>query len=152
MSQYNLRRKNSKNISLPVQISLSDSAIMSQVLGASQPTPGQRSRQDQTSESEYESNTSLHGSDVGGDMDENPDHEDDQDNQPGPSTFDQTIINQKILEQLSRIGSRLDKLENEKTCKKSSDKAKIKKQNHNFSKIPIKKYNKSTTATCPGSK
>ena len=37
----------------------------------------------------------------------------------------QTLINARILDQLDKIGQRLDKIEN-KTCKKSSDKSKIK--------------------------
>ena len=45
----------------------------------------------------------------------------------------QTLINARILDQLDKIRQRLDKIEN-KTCKKSSDKSKIKSSVKNLRK------------------
>ena len=45
----------------------------------------------------------------------------------------QTMINARILDQLDKIGQRLDKIEN-KTCKKSSNKSKIKSSVQKISK------------------
>ena len=61
----------------------------------------------------------------------------------------QTLVNQKILEQLTTIGKRLDALENNK-CKKSADKSKIKNKKGKVSehKVPMSAHAQSADTKC----
>ena len=127
MSQYNLRYRNTP---IPVQIELSDIDFMSTIMGDSQPTPAQR--QVDASDDESSDNESQHGSDVGGDVssEQNSSTTDqankDSDQGASSGAITQDKINQAILDQLSAIGSRLEKLEKTKTGKKTNDPQKIK--------------------------
>ena len=118
MSHYNLRHKKTQDLELPIQISLSDSALMAQILGASQPTPSQVLQNEQMSDTETESNDSENGSGIGGELRAETDNCTEQitdKNHPGTSQqINQNLINQAILDQLTKIGSRLDNLEKEK--------------------------------------
>ena len=131
--QYNLRSTKLDSIQLPVQVQLCDDGeFMTRLLSTGSETLHDKQMgHDSSSESELDCSAIVGASDS------------DDSNTPGGRAFDrlhsekspstsstsdhtaQTLVNQKILEQLTTIGKRLDALENNK-CKKSIDKSKIK--------------------------
>ena len=106
---------------------------MSHVLGDSQPQPGQgQGRDESVSDRESTANELLDESDPEGGNSDNGDvgSEEQMPINQGASTSGQNrlqdLINQRILDQLTAIGSRLEKLEKKEVCKKTTDKTKIK--------------------------
>ena len=130
---YNLRSTKADTVQLPVQVQLCDDGeFMTHLLATgSEITNDKQMGHDGSPESELDCSAIVGASDS-----------DDSCN-PGGRVFDrlhsekvpstsvtsdqtaQTLVNQKILEQLTTIGKRLDALEQTK-CKKSVDKSKIK--------------------------
>ena len=127
---YNLRPR-PDHILLPVQIQLSDAALMSHITQDSQPTPGQgQGRAEEASDNDSIDSNLLDGSDPDGQL-EHPESDNEQDipvNQGAGTSGHgnvQDLINQRILDQLQVIGSRLEKLEqSNQTVKKTADKSK----------------------------
>ena len=130
--KYNLRSGKRETV-LPVQLQLCDDQdFMSQMLGASQPTPAQRQvHSDLSSGSDFEFLDLVQSSDSEADASGSEsrsykkfaNENQIQDEKNTGST--QEIVNQTILSQLEKISSRLDTLER-KSCKKSVDESKIK--------------------------
>ena len=131
-TDYNLRPRPDQ-ISLPIQIHLSDTDLMSHLAQDSQPTPGQgQGRGEDMSDSDSIDSNLLNGSDPDGNASDNDmlGNESNPRVNEGASTSSelstQDLINQRILDQLNAIGTRLDKLEKSDKCKKTSDKSKTK--------------------------
>ena len=153
---YNLRSQKQNTIKLPVEIQLSDDNQFLQKFLAQNTVDF--SEQVNMSDSESDGSSSdLNLSDiVQSDTEENDTVSASQEN-PGtsykklsvatPNKSDpdvQTVINAQILEQLERIGKRLDKIEN-KDSKKTADKSKVKSVKQKDCKS--KKSGKSAQAT-----
>ena len=143
--QYNLRSTKPDSIQLPVQVQLCDDGeFMTHLLSTGSETLHDKQMgHDSSSESELDCSAIVGASDS------------DNSSTPGGRAFNrlhseqapstssssdqvaQTLVNQKILEQLTSIGKRLDALENNK-CKKSSDKSKIKNKKAKVGhKVPL---------------
>ena len=118
MSNYFLRNK--ANIAFPVKMKLSDTELMSHLAQDSQPTPRQgQVRYEPLSDAEGESNE-LEQSGTDGEASDLEQDQGQTSSDTGNSALTtQDVINQEILEQLSAIGSRLEKLEYQ-TCRKNS--------------------------------
>ena len=117
---------------LPVQLQLCDDQdFVSQMLGSSHPTPAQRQvASDSESGSELECSDLINTSDNDqNDADEHRSYDrfsaENVRSDSRETDTVQQLINQTILQQLEKIGARLDTLE-KKNCKKAVDQSKIK--------------------------
>ena len=152
MSNYNLRHRKGNDFTLPIQIQLSDTQFMSQMLQDSQPPPGQgqvahSSGSDADSEGDLPNLSGTDGSTP--DKDQTKQAQGTNVGASTSATINQDTINQAILQQLQAIGTRLEKLENPKQCKKTSDTAKVKKSVKTKTKqnIPDTEHGSRFTAT-----
>ena len=130
--KYNLRSGKRETV-LPVQLQLCDDQdFMSQMLGASQPTPAQwQVHSDLSSGSDFEFSDLVQSSDSEAEASGSESRSykkfasESQIPDEKNTGSTQEIVNQTILSQLEKNSSRLDTLER-KSCKKSVDESKIK--------------------------
>ena len=126
--QYNLRSTKPDSIQLPVQVQLCDDGeFMTHLLSTGSETSHDKQMgHDRSSESELDCSAIVGASDSNDSSTPMGRVFDRLHSEKSPSTSSssdqiaQTLVNQKILEQLSTIGKRLDALEKNK-CKKSID-------------------------------
>ena len=118
--KYNLRSARTETVQIPIQVQLSDDSEFLNLLGNT-------SVAQQDSDASFNSDSDLDLSAVvsGSDSDDvsTQGRSFDRLQAENPSTSaavsDQTLVNQQILAQLSAIGTRLEKLEQDKVNKKS---------------------------------
>ena len=145
--QYNLRSTKPDSIQLPVQVQLCDDGeFMTHLLSTGSDIVNDKQMgHDSSSESELDCSAVVGASDSD-DPSINASRTFDKyysEKVPSTSTSDQTaqtMVNHKILEQLTSIGKRLDALE-KSNCKKSVDKSKIKSKR---AKVVVQKVPTST--------
>ena len=123
--KYNLRSARTETVQIPIQVQLSDDSEFLNLLGN---TSG--AQQDSDASSNSDSDLDLSAVVGGSDSDDvsTQGHSFDHLQAENPSTSaavsDQTLVNHQILAQLSAIGTRLEKLEQDKISQNKRQKVK----------------------------
>ena len=118
--KYNLRSARAESVQIPIQVQLSDDTEFLNLLGNTSVTQ-QDSDVSSNSDSDLDWIAVVGASDSDDVSTQGHSYYHLQSETPSTSAAvpDQTIVNQQILAQLSAIGTRLEKLEREKSVKKS---------------------------------